>query len=221
MAPLRRRITQRQIERLISLGTLAKQAFKLRVRRINRWMLNGFSRQEALNLTALKSVNKWTNQEYTVAIPTTRPYTKAMLRHRASMLRQAKKDGITAKEYWQRVYNYYKDNGWLTPDGKIDYWAELRHYQRQTDYHWAGKRPPYDPNKPHKKKDREGGIDYSHTRKQAKKYRSKGQATTKFKGKPPTRDKLLETARTSLRNAKTPKQREIAQRWIDNLERSS
>lgn len=189
MPPQLRRLPQRQVEHLISIGTLIKQAFKLRVRRINRWMSNGFTRQEALNFTALKSTNKWTGKITTVAIPTTRPYARAMMRQRARMLEQARRDGITAAEYRKRVYDYYKSNGWLTPGGQIDYWAEIRHYQRKTDYHWMGRRPPYDPSKPHKKKATDGSIDYSHIRRQSRKYRQQAKAqpstgTQYVEGKP-------------------------------------
>lgn len=218
MPPIRQRLTEKQVGRLISLGTLIKQAFKLRVRRVNRWMANGFTRQEALQLSAMKSTNKWTGETRAIPIPTTRPYARAMLRQRAAILRQAKRDGITATEYRKRVYDYYKSNGWLTPDGKPDYWAEIRHYQRQTDYHRIGKHPPYDPSKPHKKKGGEGGIDYSHTRRQAKGYRAEGKLKATMPTRtPPDKDKLIQMARTGYRNATTPKKREVFEQWIRNL----
>ena len=152
---------------------------KLRLRRIARWMANGFFRKEAVKLTALEGRNPFTGRTFSVSLPVTRTYVKAMMRHRYAMYRQAQKEGLSNAEYERRVYDYYASKGWINPDGSLDYWAEIRDYQRKTDYRFRQARTPYDPSKPHKKL-KDGEIDKAHIASQRKRYQK--QAKTKEEG---------------------------------------
>ena len=193
---------------------------KLRVRRINRLVEHGFLRDEAINLTALKTRYP-SGLTITQSIVLGRPYIKAMMRDRLAKLRQSQKDGLSLEEYRRQIYKDYADKGWLKPDGTLDYWAMFRWWRDKaiSEGKDTGSPPPkarvYDPSKPHKKVTSEGEIDKEWIAKQRKGYANRDKALGSPRGV--TKPQWIEELRESMRTAESPQQRAQFRQQIVNL----
>lgn len=191
---------------------------RLRLRRINRLLEHGFSKQEARQLTGMRTVYPDGSIRVSTII-LNRPYIRMMMRDRRRKLRQADKEGLSRAEFFRRTYQDYLDKGWITPTGDIDYWKEFRYYYNQAVRLGAYKPPPekrtYDPNKPHKKKTADGLIDREHVRRQAAKYRAKTEAVPRAVSG--DRAVWIEQLKASMKDAKTPEQREQFRQQIIRL----
>ncbi|KKN50925.1 hypothetical protein LCGC14_0627900 [marine sediment metagenome] len=216
---------------------------RLRLRRMNRLVESGFSKQEARNFTAMKT----TYPDGSVTINTiilNRPYIRLMMRERRKQFRNAKKQRMSMTAFRSMIQQQYIDKGWLTPEGNPDYWRMFRYYYKQAITLGSYKPPPekrvYDPDKPHKKKVGEQ-LDREHIKKQAQKYRDrervgtpKGFVSTQYDAdgkllggvmrdehtgqyKAVASSEWIKQLRQSMKEAKTPEQKAQFQKQIEKL----